>query len=184
MGWVILVIGVGLWWAAHLFKRVAPDRRALLGDKGKAYVAIALVLSIALMVIGFRSSGFVNVWYPPSFLVHLNNLLVLIAIFMMSPAPKKGRLLNGMRHPMLTGFALWAFAHLLVNGDLAAIIMFGGLFVWAFVEMRAINAAEPAWTAPAPGSYGKDAMFFVASIILVGIIGYIHGLIGPNPFAS
>lgn len=184
MGWVVLVIGVGLWWAAHLFKRVAPERRMGMGDKGKGLVAIALVLAIVLMVIGFKTTGFVNIWYPPSFLVHVNNLLVLIAIFMMSPAPKKGRLLSGMRHPMLAGFALWAFAHLLVNGDLAAIVMFGGLLVWALVEMRVINAAEPDWTPPAPGSYGKDAMFFVASIVLLAIIGYIHGLVGPSPFAS
>ena len=184
MGWVVLVIGVGLWWAAHLFKRIDPAKRAAMGDKGKGYVALALVGSIVLMVIGFKMTPFVNLWFPPSFFTHINNLLVLVAIYMMSPAPKRGRLLNGMRHPMLTGFALWAFAHLLVNGDLAAIVLFGGLLAWALVEMRVLTAAEPAWTPPAPGTYGKDAMFFAASIVLLAIIGYIHGLVGPSPFGS
>ena len=184
MGWVVLVIGVGLWWAAHLFKRMAPERRAALGDRGRGHVAIALGLAVVLMIFGFRATPFVNIWYPPTFLVHLNNLIVLVAIFMMSPAPKKGRLLNGMRHPMLTGFALWAIAHLLVNGDLAAIVLFGGLLAWALVEMRVLTAAEPAWTPPAPGTYGKDAMFFAASIVLMAVIGFIHGLVGPSPFGS
>ena len=184
MGWVLLVLGVGLWWAAHLFKRVAPARRDAMGDKGKAVVALALLVSIVLMVFGYRDTGFGKIWFPPGFLVHVNSLLVLIAIFMMSPAPKKGRLLNGMRHPMLTGFAIWAIAHLLVNGDLASVLLFGGLLVWAVVEMGMINAAEPEWTPPATGTYGKDAMFFAASIVLLAIIGYIHGLVGPSPFGS
>lgn len=184
MGWVVLVLGVGLWWAAHLFKRVAPERRAAMGDKGKGAVALALLGSIILMVIGFKTTGYADIWYPPTFLTHLNNLLVLVAIYMMSPAPKRGRLLNGMRHPMLTGFALWAVAHLLVNGDLASVILFGGLLIWSLVSMRAINAAEPDWTPTAPGSYAKDAMFFAASIVLMAIIGYIHSLVGPWPFGS
>ena len=184
MGWVVLVLGVGLWWAAHLFKRVAPERRAAMGDKGKGAVALALLGSIVLMVIGFKTAGYADIWYPPTFLTHLNNLLVLVAIYMMSPAPKRGRLLNGMRHPMLTGFALWAVAHLLVNGDLASVILFGGLLIWSLVSMRAINAAEPDWTPTAPGSYAKDAMFFAASIVLMAIIGYIHSLVGPWPFGS
>lgn len=184
MGWVVLILGVGLWWSAHLFKRIAPERRAALGDKGKGIVALALLASIVLMVIGYKGTGFVNIWIPPSFLTHINNLLVLIAIYMMSPAPKKGRLLAGMRHPMLTGFALWAIAHLLVNGDLASIILFGGLLAWVPVTIAKINAAEPDWTPPAAGTYGKDAMFFVASIVLMAIIGYIHSLVGPWPFGS
>ncbi|MFV0361312.1 NnrU family protein, partial [Tropicimonas sp.] len=125
MGWLILILGIALWWGAHLFRRAMPDARARLGDGGRGAVAIALVVSIVLMVIGFRATPFVEVWNPPAFLRHVNNLLALIAIFMMSPAPKRGRLLNRMRHPMLTGFGLWAFAHLLTNGDLASIILFG-----------------------------------------------------------
>ena len=50
---VLLISGVVLWWAAHLFKRVAPERRAALGDKGKGLVAVLLVLSIFLMARGY-----------------------------------------------------------------------------------------------------------------------------------
>jgi hypothetical protein len=83
---------------------------------------------------------------------------------------------------MLGGFKLWAFAHLLVNGDLASIILFGGLLAWAVVEVIVINKSEPDCTPGEPGTYGMDAMFFVASIVLLGVIGYIHGLVGPSPF--
>ncbi|MCV6585771.1 MAG: NnrU family protein [Marinibacterium sp.] len=184
MGWILLIIGVALWWAAHLFKRMMPERRAAMGDKGKGVVALAIVGSIVLMVIGYRATPYVGIWSPPSFFIHINNLLVLIAIFLMSPAAKRGRLLNGMRHPMLAGVRAWAVAHLLVNGDLASIILFGGLFVWALVEVAVINKAEPEWAPGEPGSYGKDAMFLVASLVLMAVIGLTHGWLGYWPFPS
>ncbi|WP_170606006.1 NnrU family protein [Ruegeria arenilitoris] len=184
MGFFLLILGVALWWAAHLFKRIMPEKRAALGDAGKGVVALALVVSILLMIFGYRMTDYIHVWAPPSFMVHINNLLVLIAFYLMSPAGQKGRLLSNVRHPMLAGFKLWAFAHLLVNGDLASIVLFGGLLAWAVVEVIVINRAEPEWTPGEPGTYGKDAMFFVGSIVLLGVVGYIHGLVGPSPFAS
>ncbi|WP_281995217.1 NnrU family protein [Ruegeria faecimaris] len=184
MGFVLLILGVALWWAAHLFKRVMPDQRAAMGKGGAGAVALALLASILLMIFGYRMTDFIPIWSPPTFLIHVNNLLVLIAIYMMSPAGQKGRLLNKLRHPMLGGMKLWAFAHFLVNGDLASIVLFGGLLAWAVVEVIVINKSEPDWTPGEPGTYGKDAMFFIASIVLLGIIGYIHGLVGPSPFGS
>ncbi|MEL6620437.1 MAG: NnrU family protein [Pseudomonadota bacterium] len=182
MYWIILVLGVALWWAAHLFKRIAPARRASMGDAGKGAVAAALALSIILMVVGYRAVEFVPVWYPPAWTVHANNLAMLIAIYMLSPAPKRGRLLQGMRHPMLTGFGIWAAAHLLVNGDAASILMFGGLLAWAIVTPRIINAAEPEWQPATGGSYAKDGMFLVGSVILLGLIGWVHNWLGVWPF--
>ncbi|MEL0438164.1 NnrU family protein [Phycobacter sp. K97] len=178
----LLVLGILLWWGGHMFKRLAPDARASLGDKGKGITALVIVAGIVLMVLGYRATDFIYVWAPPAFMVHINNLLVLIALYMMSPAPKKGALLSGMRHPMLTGFALWAIAHLLVNGDLASIVLFGGLLLYVPVQIMLINRAEPNWTPGPKGSIAKDGMFFVASIVLLAVIGYIHGLIGPSPF--
>lgn len=178
----LMILGIALWAGAHLFKRVAPDARAAMGDKGKGLIALALLVSVVLMVIGFRGAQVGQVWVPPVWGTHLNNLLVLIAIFMMSPAPRKGKLLNSMRHPMLTGFGLWAAAHLLVNGDLASIILFGGLLLWAVVEVVAINRAEPGWRPTETGTYAKDGMFLVASVILMGVIGYIHYWLGYWPF--
>ena len=184
MGFAILVLGVALWWGAHFFKRLMPAQRAALGDRGKGLVALAIVASIVLMVLGFRMADFVPVWSPPTWGVHLNNLLMLIAIWMMSPAGAKGRILNKVRHPMLAGFRVWAIAHLLVNGDLASVILFGGLLVWGLVEVVVINRAEPDWTPPAPGTLAKDAMFMAASVVLLAVIGYIHAWLGAWPFST
>ncbi len=182
--WIVLLAGIAVWWGAHLFKRVAPGLRAPMGDKGKGVVALALLGSIVLMTIGYRGTPYVHVWAPPLFLVHVNNLLILIAIYMMSPAPKKGRILNDWRHPMLAGFGLWAFAHLLVNGDLTAIVTFGLLLIWAFVEMRVINAAEPGWSPNPPGQFKFDAIFLAASVVALLVIGLIHAWLGPWPFGG
>lgn len=179
MALLLLILGIALWWAAHLFKRAAPERRAAMGDKGKGVIALVLVAAVVLMVIGFRSSDDVaDLWSPPYGLRHLNNLLMLLALYFVSPGPKKGAIFYKMRHPMLTGFALWAVSHLLVNGDSASVLLFGSMLLWALTEMAVINRAEPAWTPPAKGSLAKDGMFFAIAVLLLGIIGYIHGLLG------
>lgn len=182
MYWVILLAGIALWWGAHLFKRVAPEQRARLGDAGKGLVALALVASIVLMWLGYRNLDFVAVYWPPAWMVHVNNLLMLIAIFMMSPAGKRGKILSRLRHPMLTGFGLWAFGHLLVNGDLASILMFGGLLAWAVATTRIINTAAPDWQPGTEGTYARDAMFAAGSVVLLGVIGAIHTWLGVWPF--
>lgn len=179
---LLLILGVALWWGAHLFKRFAPSVREPMGDKGKGVVALALVVSILLMIFGYRMADGAFFWGRHPATVGINNLLVLIAIYMMSPAPKKGKLLASMRHPMLIGFLLWAVAHLLVNGDVPSFILFGGLALWTVVEMIVINRAEPEWTPREPGPISKDAIFFGASIVLLLAIGYVHGLLGYPAF--
>ncbi|OIQ45093.1 MAG: hypothetical protein BM558_05365 [Roseobacter sp. MedPE-SW] len=180
----LLVLGILLWWGAHLFKRLAPGMRASMGDKGKGLVAIAIVASVVLMVLGYRSAESFELGLYPPFLRHINNLLVLLALYFTSPGPSKGAIFYKMRHPMLFGFSLWAIAHLLVNWDPASFVLFGGLLIWALVEMVVINRAEPDWTPNPKGSIAKDGMFLVASVVLLAVIGYVHGMIGPSPFSG
>lgn len=185
MYWILLLAGVALWWGAHLFKRVAPARRAEMGDAGRGLVALLLVGSIVLMVLGYRGVDFVIVWSPPAFLVHVNNLLMVLALYLLSPAPKRGKLVYGMRHPMLIGFKTWAIAHLLVNGDLASVLMFGGLLAWAVFTVIIINRSEPDWQKPTtPGSLAMDGAFAIGALVLLGIIGFVHNWLGVWPFPS
>ena len=179
---ILLILGVALWWAAHLFKRAAPGPRAAMGRKAKGGVAVALVVSILLMIFGYRMAEGAFFWGRHPATVGINNLMMLAALYFTSPGPKKGALFYRMRHPMLTGFLLWALAHLLVNGDVPSFVLFGGLGLWAIVEMVVINRAEPEWTPPQKGSIGKDAMFLAISVVLLFVIGFIHTWLGYPTF--
>ncbi len=136
------------------------------------------------MVVGYKAAESYDLLAYPDFFKHINNLSVLIAIYMMSPGPSKGAIFYKMRHPMLTGMIIWAVAHMMVNPDPASYVLFGGLTIWAVIEMKVINTAAPNWTPPPKGRLAKDAMFLVASVFLLAVIGYIHGLIGPAPFGA
>jgi len=178
----ILVLGLLIWMGAHFYKRAAPDHRAAMGDKGKGVVAVLLFISLGLMIWGYRGAEFIPVWYPPSFLTHVNNLLMLVAVFVFGMSATTGRLRGKMRHPQLTAVKIWAVAHLLVNGDVAAIILFGGLLVWAIAEVIVINRAVPVWDRPEPGEAKKDVVLVVITIVAYLVMTGIHAWLGVWPF--
>lgn len=184
MGLTILFLGVALWWAGHLWKRAAPAHRARMGERGRGVASVLLLASVLFMIWGYRAADpGMPVWVPGEWARHLNNLLVLIAFYIFGIGMAKGALSQRVRHPMLTGFALWAFAHLLVRGDAAGIILFGGLGVWAVVAIVVINRAEANWTPPAPkGGARRDAAAGGVVLVTYGITGWVHGLLGPWPF--
>lgn len=171
----LLILGVALWWAAHLFKRLAPGRRASMGDAGKGAVALALLVAVVLMVLGYRWSDFVPVYSPIPGIGHLSNLLMLISVFLFGVGGTKGTLYPIMRHPMLTGTLIWSVAHLLVNGDLSSIVLFGGIGLWAIVAMIAINRSGP-WARPTDGrGIRGDLMNLAGTVVLYAVIVWIHG---------
>lgn len=179
---LLIILGLILWTGAHYWKRLAPDHRAKMGDKGKGIVAVSSLLAIVLMVIGYRSAEFVPVWNPPSFFQHINSLLMLIAFFVFGMSATTGRLRGYFRHPMLISVKIWAIAHLLVNGDLAAIILFGGMLAWAVGSVVLINRGEPDWVRPAPGAAKKDVLLIVITLVTFSIAVGIHIALGVNPF--
>jgi len=180
----ILVLGLLLWTAAHFFKRVAPERRAAMGDAGRGVVTVLILVSVGLMIWGYRGSEFIYVWAPPSFLTHVNNLLMLVAIFVFGMSATTGRLRGKMRHPQLTAVKIWAVAHLLVNGDLASIILFGGMLAWAVAEVVLINKAVPVWDRPQPGEAKKDIVLVVITLVVYIVVSLIHIWLGVSPFGG
>ena len=180
---VWLILGLALWFVSHLMKRVAPGLRAALGEgAGKGVVSLLSILSIYLMVKGFQAADVVVLWSPPAFLTHLNNLLMLLAVFLVNLGYSRGVLRTKIRHPMLTAVKTWAIAHLLVNGDLASVVLFGGLFVWALVDLILINRQVPVWNRPAPGPVKNDLIYGVVALGVYGMIGWIHNWLGYWPF--
>ena len=181
-----LILGMIIWWGAHLFKRVAPAARDnmqdSMGDASKGIVAVALVASIVLMVIGYRSWVTGLAYVPPSWGVHLNNLLMLFAVGLFGLGSSKSRFRGALRHPMLSGVIVWAVAHLLVNGDWTSVVLFGGLAVWAVVEMVVINRAVPVWDRPEPGTKGGDIRLIIISLVIFSVISGIHTWLGYWPF--
>lgn len=181
---LILILGVALFWGAHLFPRLASERRAAMGDKGKGLVAGLLLLSVILMIWGYISADGPVWWGRSAPLVGINNLLVLAGFYLFAAAGMKTRVTASIRHPQLVGFSLWAVAHLLVNGDLPSLILFGGLLLWAIVEISILNRAA-AWTPPAgPFPLRKELMAIAGAILVTAVIAIIHGWIGPQPFGG
>jgi hypothetical protein len=94
----------------------------------------------------------------------------------------RGRLRSLLRHPMLTGVIVWAVAHLLVNGDVASLVLFGAMAVWAVTEMAVINATSDGWNRPEPGPASGDIKLAVISVVVFSVIAVIHYLLGHSPF--
>ncbi len=169
-----LVLGVLLWAGMHLFKRVLPKQREALGKWGRPLVAVVIVVSVVLMIIGYRKAEDVPLYALSNWAWYLNNLLMLVALFMMDIGKANGVVRTMVRHPMLTGVVIWSAAHLLVNGELSALVLFGGLGLWALLQMAVISRAEGAWEVPAKGSIMSDGKMAVFAVVLYAVIAGIH----------
>lgn len=175
----LLVVGVLLWAYSHLMKRVTPKFRANLGEsKGRMVAAGLSVLAIVFMVVGYRSAEIIQIWNPPAMLRHVNNLLMLIAVYLFIVRYSQGVIRTKMRHPMLGAVKVWALAHLLVNGDVASMVLFGGVLAWAVIDMIMINKMQPEWRRPTRGSVMSDVFFLVPALILLGAIAAVHAHLG------
>ncbi|MFK7875991.1 MAG: NnrU family protein [Paracoccaceae bacterium] len=183
MAWIMLVVGLALWSAVHLWKRVAPDHRASLGANGRAIAAVLLLVSLLLMIFGYRGADFIALWSPPGFMIHINNLLMVLGLYVyLSTMAAPNLWIARIKHPQLTGFKIWTVAHLLVNGDLASVLLFGGLLAWAVVNLIKINKQDgpPVRSQTAPI---KSEIVMLA----VGLAGFVavaalHMAAGKWPF--
>ena len=77
---------------------------------------------------------------------------------------------------------IWAFAHLLVNGDLASIILFGSMLAWAVGAVILINRAEPHWTPPPHAGKATYIRLAIITVVMLAIVIAIHTLLGVPPF--
>lgn len=186
----LLILGLVLWVGLHLLRSVAPDVRQSMTDRmgsaSKGIIAVGIILSIVLMVLGYRAMDFIPIWSPPSFFGHINNLLMLFAFyvyFMTATKPGTAWIMGNTKNPQLTGFKIWTIAHLLVNGDLASIILFGGLLAWA--------VAEVIFSKRVTSLVNRDDAKIDNPVVHAGIalgvyvvVAGLHVWLGPNPFGG
>ena len=182
MGMLMLLAGLLLWVFAHLFKRLNPTKREALGDRGRGLAALGIGAGLVLMILGYRSAPFIPVWWPPVGMIHATNLLVLLAFWFFALSMVPGKLSAKVRHKQLTGVKLWATGHLLANGDLAAMLLFGGLLAWAVVTVIMIKRQAPEWERPAAPSLKYDLLAFVIALGLFGAAAWAHTQLGVYPF--
>jgi uncharacterized membrane protein len=182
-----LPIGLGAFALPHLWKRISPATRARLGDPGKGIVALLSLAGIILAARGYAAwTDAPQVWFPAPWLTHLNNLLMLLGLyfFIASGMGVWGARVN--RHPQLTAVVLWAVAHLLVNGDLASMVLFGGFLAWAVASMLLINRDAPLWAPPPRQPVAKEVTAVVLALVVYAVVGWaVHwGWFGVWPFGG
>ena len=177
---IYILAGLVLWTFAHGAKRFAPELRNSMGNAGKGLVAVAVIASVVLMVIGYRGAETTILWLAPPWLIAINNVLMLGAVYLFAVSAAKTRLARKIRHPMLGGLKVWAAAHILVNGDGISFVLFGGLIAWAFFAERQINADE-AWVIPGEVPMVKEIRAAVISLVVFSVIVLVHAFAGPWP---
>ncbi len=176
MGLVVMILGLALFLGIHLFitKRDArADLIARIGEGGYK-IAFSLVSTVGLVLIvwgyaTYRATGWIDVWYPPTAMKHITILLMLPAVIMVAASYIRGRIYTTLKHPMLAGIKLWALSHLLANGDLGSIILFGSFLAWAVIDRISLKRRPDSGAPPIPvGGVGNDAI-----AVGVGVVAYL-----------
>ncbi len=173
-----LVLGVLLWSAFHLLPSAGAPLRARAVERiGPAYqgvFALAILASIGLMVFGWRSTLPAAVYTPPAWGSAGANVLVFVALLLFAASGMATNVKRALRHPQLTGMATWAVAHLLSNGELRSLVLFGGLGLWAIAAMLFINRRDGAWEKPEPRSMLGEWKPLAAAIVGFAVLYLLH----------
>lgn len=179
-----LILGVALWSVAHLFKRIAPAARASMGLAGKGLVAVLVIVSLGLMVMGYQSASGAYFWGRSAAMVGINNLLMLLAVYLMVISVVRVKLNTKIRNPQLTAVKTWAVAHLLVNGDVPSFVLFGGLIAWAVVSVILIGKQDGKAPVVVRSSASKEVIAIVATVVIYGAIAALHMHLGYPVFGK
>lgn len=176
---LMLVIAVLLFTLTHLIHTFAPGlRRAMIGRIGenawKGLFSLVALAEFAFMVFAFGRArqGGVILYDPPFWLAHLTVFLMLIAmIFLAASFFPPGKLASFAKHPMVLSVKIWAFAHLLANGEAASVILFAGILIWAVILRISLARRERAGLLVRKPfvSARYDAYAFVLGIVLWGL---------------
>jgi uncharacterized membrane protein len=179
MGLIVLVLGLLVFVANHLFVTMRDARAAAIARLGpnayRVLFGLVSLVSLALIVWGYadyRAHNWIDVWSPPAFLRHVTVGLMLISIILMTAVFIPSHIKARAKHPALASVKIWAFAHLLSNGDLGSMLLFGAMLAWA-VYARIAAKRRMDFVAPlAPAGWTNDIIVVVLGIVLYLALGY------------
>ena len=176
MGLLVMILGLVLFLGVHTLPARRELRARLIASAGeggyKTGYALASLLGLVLIVWGFahyRATGWIDAWYPPKALKHITVALMLPAVILVVAAYIRGRIYTAVKHPMLSGVKLWAAAHLLANGDLGSIILFGSFLGWAVFDRISLKHRADSGAPPIPVGGPSNDLIAVA----VGLVAYL-----------
>lgn len=180
-----LVLGLVLFFGGHVLSRMGTLRADLIARLGMSgyrglYSALALA-GLALIVYGFghyRAAGMIPVWASPRWMAHLVIPLMWASLVLLSATYLPGTIKTKAKHPMLAAVKIWAFAHLLANGDLGSILLFGSFLAWAVMARIALKRSGGAETLPGAGAFaGSRRNDMLAVLAGTGLtLAFITGL--------
>jgi uncharacterized membrane protein len=176
MGLLGMILGLVLFFGVHTLTTQREVRARVIAFSGgggyKIGYSLVSALGLVLIVWGFahyRASGMWEIWTPPTALKHLTAALMLPAVILVVASYIRGRIYTRLKHPMLTGIKLWAAAHLLANGDLGSIILFGSFLGWAVFDRISLKHRADSGAPPIPVGGPSNDLIAVA----VGIVAYL-----------
>jgi len=189
----ILILGLIVFLAAHSVRIVAEDWRtrqvARLGElRWKALYSLVSATGLVLIVWGYglaRAESPV-LWNPPLWTYHLSALLTVPSFILLTAAYVPGNRIRfaALGHPMVVGVKLWAFAHLVSNGRLADVLLFGSFLAWALLDFRSARRRGAGAAAAPRATVGRDVATVVIGLAAWAVFALtLHGpLIGVRPF--
>src|SRR4051794_33235834 len=176
MGLFVMVVGLVLFLGVHTLTTQRDVRAQIIATAGeggyKIGYSLVSAVGLALIVWGFaryRATGWIDIWYPPVAMRHIAAALMLPAVILVVASYIRGRIYSAVKHPMLAGVKLWAVAHLLANGDLGSIILFGSFLGWAVFDRISLKRRADAGAPPIPVGGPTNDLIAVA----VGIVAYL-----------
>jgi uncharacterized membrane protein len=167
----LLILGLIVFLGTHSIAIVAPGLRdtirARLGENAwKGVYGLVSLVGFVLIVKGFAATRFepIVLYTPPHWLRHVAFLVMLPVFPLLFAAYLPGRIKSAAKHPMLAAVKFWAFAHLLANGRLADVLLFGGFLAWAVVDRISLKRRPPQNLKTAPPGRFNDAIAVIAGL--------------------
>lgn len=175
----LLILGLVLFLGTHSISIISWRwRDAMVAKMGeipfKGAYGLLAIAGLVLIVIGYGQARLDPTWLyqPPAFLRHLAMLLMLIVFPALLAAYLPGRIQHALKHPMLIAVKAWALAHLLVNGTLADVLLFGGFLAWAVVDRISLKRRPPRSNPQLPGSRANDLIVIVGGLALYAAFAF------------